>query len=91
MYDRDVILPLYTLLKPRIRYSGGNQHKIILQEQYKASMTVHQCMKDTKKKQRIKQMKRSEEASFQVGDTAYYKNNKIQNKLDKMTSTRYDY
>ena len=52
MYNRDVVLPLHTLLKPRRRYAGEDQRTIALQEQNKAFMLVHRNMKEAKKKQK---------------------------------------
>lgn len=83
MYNRDVNLPLDTLLKLRRRYAEEDHQKIILQEQHKAFMRVHQNMKDAKKKQKNQADKRSKEVSFQVGDPVYFKNSKRQNKVDK--------
>ena len=34
LYNRDVVLPVDNLLKPRRKYQGDEMHKIILQEQH---------------------------------------------------------
>ena len=83
LYNRDVVLPLDTLLKPRRRYAGEDQHKIILQEQHKAFLLVHRNMKLSKEKQKEQADKRSEDVQLQVGDPVYLKNNRRKNKLDK--------
>lgn len=80
MYNRDVVLPLDTLLKPRRRYMGEDQNKIALQEQHKAFMLVHKNMKEAKKKQKDQADKKSKDEEFQVGDPVYLKNNRRQNK-----------
>lgn len=80
MYNRDVVLPLDTLLKPRRRYMGEDQHKVALQEQHKAFMLVHKNMKEAKKKQKDQADKKSKDEEFQVGDPVYLKNNRKQNK-----------
>lgn len=83
LYNRDVVLPLDTLLKPRRRYNGEEQHKIILQEQHKAFLLVHRNMKISKRKQKEQADKKSEDIPLQVGDPVYLKNNRRKNKLDK--------
>ncbi|XP_065928361.1 uncharacterized protein [Magallana gigas] len=83
MYNRDVVLPLDTLMKLRRRDAGEDQHKIALQEQHKAFLLVHRNMKEAKKKQKAQADKKSKDENFQVGDPVYLKNNRRQNKLDK--------
>jgi hypothetical protein len=83
MYNRDVVLPLDTLLKLRRRYTGEDQHQIILQEQHKAFLLVHRNMKLSKEKQKEQADKKSEDVQLQVGDPVYLKNNRQKNKLDK--------
>ena len=50
LYNKDVVLPLDTILKPRKRYVGEDMHKIALQQQHKAFTLVHRHMKGSKKK-----------------------------------------
>lgn len=83
MYNRDVVLPLDTLLKPRRIYAGEGQHKIALQEQHNAIMLVHRNMKEVEKKQIAHADKKIKDEDFQVGDSVYLKNNKRQNRQDK--------
>jgi hypothetical protein len=67
LYDCDVVLPLDTLLKPRRRYTGEDQHQIILQEQHKAFLLVHRNMKLSKEKQKEQADKKSEDVQLQLG------------------------
>jgi hypothetical protein len=83
LYNRDVAFPMDTLLKPRRRYHGEDQHKLILQEQHKAFLLVHRNMKISKRKQRDQADKKSDEIQLQVGDLVYSKKNKQKNKFDK--------
>ena len=52
LYNRDVVLPLDTILKPRKRYVGEDMHKIALQQQHKSFTLVHRHMKEAKRKQK---------------------------------------
>eukprot|EP00105_Crassostrea_gigas_P025107 XP_011445573.1 PREDICTED: uncharacterized protein LOC105340996 [Crassostrea gigas] len=71
VYNRDVVLPLDTLMKPRRRYAGEDQHKITLQEQHKAFLLVHRNMKETKKKQKAQADKKSKDENFQKGPVIF--------------------
>lgn len=66
MYNRDVVLPLDTLMKPRRRYMGEDQHKIALQKQHKAFMLVHKNMKEAKKMQKAQADKKIKDEEVQV-------------------------
>ena len=41
LYNRDFVLPLDTILKPRKRCVGEDMHKIALQQQHKSFTLVH--------------------------------------------------
>ena len=45
LYNRDVVLPIYNLLKRRRKYAGDNLHKIALQQQHKLFLLVHKRLK----------------------------------------------
>ncbi|KAK3097609.1 hypothetical protein FSP39_011373 [Pinctada imbricata] len=82
LYNRDVVLPLDTILKPRRRYVGEDQHKVALQQQHKAFTLVHRNMKEAKKKQKKYADKNCKEENFQVGDPVYLRNHRRDSKLD---------
>ena len=82
LYNRDVVLPLDTILKPRKRYVGEDIHKIALQQQHKSFTLVHRRMKEAKRKQKEYADKNSKEENFQIGDPVYLKNHRRTNKLD---------
>ena len=48
LYNKDVVLPIYNLLRPRRKYAGDNLHKIALQQQYKSFLLVHKRLKKRK-------------------------------------------
>ncbi|KAK3083458.1 hypothetical protein FSP39_023123 [Pinctada imbricata] len=82
LYNRDVVLPLDTILKPRRRYVGEDQHQIALQQQHKSFTLVHRNMKEAKKNQKKYADKNSKEENFQIGDPVYLRNHRRDNKLD---------
>ena len=82
LYNRDVVLPLDTILKPRKRYVGEDMHKIALQQQHKSFTLVHRHMKEAKRKQKEYADRNSKEENFQIGDLVYLKNHRRTSKLD---------
>ena len=82
LYNRDVVLPLDTILKPRKRYVGEDMHKIALQQQHKSFSLVHRHMKEAKRKQKEYADRNSKEENFQIGDPVYLKNHRRTSKLD---------
>ena len=51
LYNRDVVLPLDNLLKPRRKYQGEETHQIALEQQHKTLMSVYRHMKRAKRRQ----------------------------------------
>ena len=51
LYNREVVLPLDTILKPRRKYHGEEPHKIALEQQHKAFTLVHKYLTRSKKRQ----------------------------------------
>ena len=82
LYNRDVVLPIDNLLKPRRKYQGEETHKIALQEQHKSFVTVRNNLKKAKKRQAKYANKNTKVVEFEVGDPVYYKNNQRKGKLD---------
>ena len=82
LYNRDVVLPVDNLLKPRRKYHGEELHKITLQEQHKAFVTVRNNLRKSKKRQARYADRNSKAVEFEIGDPVYYKNNKRMNKFD---------
>ena len=82
LYNRDVVLPVDNLLKPRRKYHGEESHQIILQEQHKAFVTVRNNLRKAKKRQTKYADRNTKVIEFEVGDPVYYRNNRIKNKFD---------
>ena len=82
LYNRDVVLPVDNLLKPRRKYQGDEMHKIILQEQHKAFVTVRNNLKKAKKRQARYADKNAKVIDFEIGDPVYYRNNRRTNEFD---------
>ena len=74
LYNRDCVLPLDNLLKPRRKYEGEEFHKIILQNQHKAFLQTYKILKHSKRKQKDYADKNTKLVDFQIGDPVYHKN-----------------
>lgn len=74
LYNRDVVLPLDTILKPRRKYHGEDPHKIALEQQHKAFTLVHKYLTRSKKRQAKYANRHTKNVEYNVGDPVYYKN-----------------
>ena len=81
LYNRDVVLPLDNILKPRRKYVGENSHKIALEQQHKSFVLVHKYLKRAKRRQAKYANKKAEEVQLEVGDPVYYQ---VHNKPSKL-------
>ena len=82
LFNRDVVLPLDNILKPRRKYQGEDEYKIALEIQHKAFTYVHRHMKKAKQIQAKYADKNSKPVDFEVGDPVYLKNHTKKNKFD---------
>lgn len=82
LYNRDVVLPLDTILKPRQKYMGEDMHRIALEQQHRSFLQVHNNLKRAKQRQAKYANKNTHEVVFKVGDPIYYRNHTRRNKLD---------
>ena len=82
LYNRDVVLPLDNILKPRRKYHGDDLHKIALEIQYTSFREVHKNLKKAKRIQAMYSDKNAKPVTIQIGDPVYYKNFTKKNKLD---------
>ena len=82
LYNRDVVLPVDNILKPRRRYVGEEMHQIALQEQHKSFVAVRNHLRKAKKRQAKYADRGTKTIEFKVGDPVYYKNNQRKGKLD---------
>lgn len=63
LYNRDIVLPLGNILKPRRLYYGGDHHNIALQEQHRTFTPVRNNLKKAGKRMK----ERSNDVDFKVG------------------------
>jgi len=82
LYNRDVVLPIDNLLKPRRKYLGEQAHMIQLELQHKSFVLVHKRLRSAKKRQARYADIRSKLVEFKVGDPVYLKNHRRHSKLD---------
>ena len=82
LYNRDVVLPIDNIMKPRRKYLGEDYHQIALQEQHKAFVSVRNHLKKAKKRQAKYADRGTKVVDFEVGDPVFYKNNNRKGKLD---------
>ena len=50
LYNRDVVLPIDTILKPRRKYMGEDMHNISIEQQHKSFVLVHKHLERAKKR-----------------------------------------
>jgi hypothetical protein len=81
LYNRDVVLPIDNILKPRRRYLGEDPHKIAIEQQHKTFTMVQRILKRSKKRQAKYANRNAVDIDLKVGDPVYYKNNQRQSKL----------
>ena len=82
LYNRDPVLPLDNILRPRQKYLGDDFHMIALQNQHKNFRRVHKNLKKQQKKNIRLANKNKDELGFQVGDPVYLKKHVRKSKLD---------
>ena len=68
LYNRDVVLPVDNILKPRRRYVGEEMHQIALQEQHKSFVAVRNHLRKAKKRQAKYADRGTKTIEFKVGD-----------------------
>lgn len=81
LYNRDVVLPLDNILKPRRKYLGEEAHQIALENQHKTFTLVQKRMTKAKKRQNKYANKNRKATVFKVGDPVYYKFHQRKSKL----------
>ena len=89
LYNREPVLPLDNLLKPRRKYQGEEFHKIALENQHKTFMSVIKRMKDEKSKQNQEINAERKDKGLEVGDSVYYKNHVKSSKLENNWLTHF--
>lgn len=83
LYNRDVVLPLDNILRPRRLYYGDEHHAIALQEMHRTFTLVRSNLKKARKEAIDRSRCKTKDVEFEVGDLVYYKNHQRKGKLDK--------
>ncbi|MEW8548463.1 MAG: reverse transcriptase domain-containing protein, partial [Candidatus Thiodiazotropha sp.] len=83
LYQRDPVLPIHNLLKPRRRYYGDDIIEKGLEEAHKSFVLVHRRQKQARRKQAKYADAKSKDIEYKVGQPVYFKNHKRANKLDQ--------
>ena len=81
LYNRDVVLPINNIMKPRRKYLDEDYHPIALQEQHKAFVSVRNHLKKAKKRKAKYADRGTKMIDFEVGDSVFYRNNNRKGKL----------
>ena len=71
LYNRDVVLPLDKILKPRRTYAGEDA-QIALEQHHKSFVLVHKHLKRARKRQKKYADKKAKDEHYEVGDPVYY-------------------
>ena len=84
LYGRDPILPLDTILQPRLKYMGEDYHKLTLQKQHQAFVRVNRHLR----KARIRQKHQHDQTAtvdreFEIGEPVFLYNPMRKHKLEK--------
>ena len=82
LFNRDVVLPLDKILKPRRKYTCEDMHQIALEQQHKSFVLVHHRLKQAKKRYAKYADRNSKLIAFEVGDPVLYKVRKKGSKLN---------
>ena len=82
LFNREVVVPIDNLLKPRHKYQGEEPHKIALEQQHKAFLLVHQNRRKAMKKRNQNINSKAKDVTLKIGDPVYYRNHARKSKLD---------
>ena len=83
LYNRDPVLPLDNILRPRRRYTGEELHKIIIENQHRMYTQVHNRIRKSQAKSRDKANAKRTPVELQVGDPVYVRKHQRSGKLDQ--------
>ena len=82
LFNREVIVPIDNLLKPRRKYQGEDPHKIALEQEHKVFLLVRQNSRMSMKKGNNLINSKAKDVIFKVGDAIYYRSHNRKSKLD---------
>ena len=89
LYNRDPVLPIDNLLKPRRKYHGEDFHKVALENHHKAFIELMKLTRSRKEKNLQRANKNRTKIDYQVGDHVYYRNHRKNNKLEQNWHTHH--
>ena len=81
LYNREPVMPIDNILKPRQKYMGEEPHKLGLEQQHKSFVLVHRHLKRANKRQAKYADRNSKCTDFQEGDPVYVKQQQQKSKL----------
>ena len=82
VFKQDPIMPLDTLLRPRNKYFGDEQHKIDLEQMHIAYTAVRDNIAHSQEKRLARENKNATLKEFEINDPVYIFNNARKNKCD---------
>lgn len=82
LYNRDVVLSLDNILKPRCLYSGDEYQNIALKGQHRTFTLFRNNLKRARKRQIERSNISTNGVDFKVGNLVYYKKHSKRGKLD---------
>ena len=83
LFNRDVVLPIDNILRPRRKYMGSDLHEVALQIQHQTFLQLHKNVEKARARQAKYANKNATQVQFQVGDPVYLKNHNPKGKLDR--------
>ena len=83
VYNRDPVLPVDNILKPRRKYVGEEPHQIALENMHFSFLTIHKRLRKAQNKQKQYADRNRQDIILQVGDPVYLKNHQRNSKLEK--------
>jgi hypothetical protein len=83
VYNRDVVLPVDNILRPRRKYLGDEHHQVVLEIQHKSFLQLHKNLEKAKKRQDKYANRGAVPLNFQIGDAVYLRNHTPKGKLDR--------
>lgn len=83
VFNRDVVLPVDNILRPRRKYLGDKHHQIAMELQHWSFLQLHKNLAKAKKIQAKYEDKGAKPVEFQIGDAVYLCNHTPKGKLDR--------
>ena len=83
LYNREPILPLDTLLRPRFKYLGDDFHETVMERQHEAFRIAQKERKRAVQRQQKYHNRRARKIDFEPHDPVYLFNNNKSNKWSK--------